>query len=122
MDDSRDPTYVSTLLARVHDLGIRERCKFLGLIPKIDQIQLVKLATAVVQPTLFEGGPGGGTIYDAVSLGRPTIVSDLPANREIEEHVTCFFDPASPKQLLNAILRLRVEALALPSPRADALR
>jgi glycosyltransferase involved in cell wall biosynthesis len=120
MDDYRHSTYVSTLLEQVRELGIAEHCRFLGLIPKIDQIQLMKLAVAVVQPTLFEGGPGGGAIFDAISLGRPTIVSELPVNREIEEYVSCYFDPASPRQLLDGIVKV-----AASSPRpvgADALR
>jgi glycosyltransferase involved in cell wall biosynthesis len=121
MDDYRNPAYVPTLLSRVRDLGIGEYCKFLGLIPKIEQIQLIKFATAVVQPTLFEGGPGGGAIFDAISLGRPTIVSNLPVNREIEEYVSSYFDPVSPQQLLDGLLKLEVSA-APASPNPDALR
>lgn len=34
---------------------------FLGKIPQIEQIAIVMRAVAVVQPTLFEGGPGGSS-------------------------------------------------------------
>jgi glycosyltransferase involved in cell wall biosynthesis len=45
----------------------------------------------VLQPTLFEGGPGGGAVYDAVSLGVPAILSDIPVNREIENEPNLFY-------------------------------
>lgn len=40
-------------------------------------------AVAVLQPTLFEGGSGGGAIYDAVSLNVSDIVSDIEISKEI---------------------------------------
>jgi len=120
MDEYRDPAYVPSLLARVEELGVAPYCRFLGLIPKIDQIQLMRLAVAVVQPTLFEGAPGGGAIWDAISLGRPTVVSDISVNREIEEYVTAFFDPWSPEQLLDVLVRLDTAAPSWID--ADALR
>jgi glycosyltransferase involved in cell wall biosynthesis len=60
-------------------------------IPKIVQIGIMKKSLALVQPTLFEGGPGGGAVYDAVSLGVPAIVSDIPVNREIEMEDNLFY-------------------------------
>jgi glycosyltransferase involved in cell wall biosynthesis len=44
----------------------------------------MRRAVAVIQPTWFEGGPGGGAVYDAVSTGTPAILSDIPVNREVE--------------------------------------
>jgi len=80
-----------TLMAKVKAWGLEPRVRSLGLIPKRDQIEIMKNARAVVQPTLFEGGPGGGAVYDAVSLGVPVIVSDIPVNLEVEaEHLTFF--------------------------------
>ena len=71
----------------------------LGFIPKPDQIRLMREAVAVVQPTLFEGGPGGGSIYNAIALGRPVIVSDLPVNREIESSGDSLFRPSRSRGL-----------------------
>ena len=76
------------------DLALTEHVVILGHIPKMDQISLLKRSIPVIQPTLFEGGPGGGSSYDAISLGQPLIVSDIPVNREIDEHeAVCFFKP-----------------------------
>ena len=51
----------------------------------------MKGSLAVVQTTLFEGGPGGGSVWDAISLGKPSIVSDISTNLEIENEPTVTF-------------------------------
>jgi glycosyltransferase involved in cell wall biosynthesis len=89
--DSRNPDYFPGLLLRLKVWGLQRRVHILGLIPKRDQIELMKHASAVVQPTLFEGGPGGGAVYTASSLGVPAIVSDIPVNREVEGDNVTFF-------------------------------
>lgn len=81
--DSRDPNYFNKILNLVTTLGLWEKVSFLGHIPKTDQVNLIKNSIAVIQPTLFEGGPGGGAVYNAVALGVPAILSDLPVNLEI---------------------------------------
>ena len=63
----------------------------------------MKESIAVIQPTLFEGGPGGGSIYDAISLGVPAIISDIPVNREIDSELLRFFPVGSFKELSIAM-------------------
>ncbi|MCW1843783.1 glycosyltransferase [Prosthecomicrobium hirschii] len=89
--DGRDPSYFPRLIKYLKENNIEDRVKILGLIPKRDQVELMKGSVAVVQPTAFEGGPGGGSVYDAVALGVPTIVSDIPINREIESWIDTYF-------------------------------
>jgi len=82
--DYRQPEYFPMLQRRISELGLDRRTRILGRIPKHDQIQIMRRAVAVIQPTLFEGGPGGGAVYDAVSTGTPAILSDIGVNREVE--------------------------------------
>lgn len=82
--DTRHPDYFSNLKKAVYQLGLTDRIHFLGHIPKKDQIDIMCGSIAVLQPTLFEGGPGGGAVYDAVAMGVPAIISDIPVNREIK--------------------------------------
>jgi len=89
--DFRVPEYFANLLDLAKELGIKDDLKILGHIPKIDQIALLKSSIAVIQPTLFEGGPGGGASYDAISLGKPLIISDIEVNREIDKDERVFF-------------------------------
>lgn len=90
-NDYRDPNYFGKLEAEAARLGLRARLRFLGHIPKRDQIELLKHAVALVQPTLFEGGPGGGSTYEAVALGKRVLLSDLPVNLEIDGGEVRFF-------------------------------
>jgi glycosyltransferase involved in cell wall biosynthesis len=83
-DDYRHPEYFEGLMNLLSELAITDRIRILGHIPKRDQIEIMKNAIAVVQPTLFEGGPGGGSVYDAISLGVPAIISDIEINRELD--------------------------------------
>ena len=104
--DVRFPGYFEQLREQVRQLGIEDRVHFLGHIPKIDQIHVVRGARAVIQPTLFEGGPGGGAVYDAVALGVPAIASDIPVNREIVESGVTFFTAGSAEKLAERMADL----------------
>jgi len=89
--DYRRPRYFEDLMSEVRSLGIEERVRCLGFIPKANQMALMRGAVAVVQPTLFEGGPGGGSVWEAVGLGVPALVSDIDVNREIKDAGVNFF-------------------------------
>jgi glycosyltransferase involved in cell wall biosynthesis len=67
----------------------------------------MKNACAVIQPTRFEGGPGGGAVYDAVSLDVPAIVSDIPVNREVDTAAIEFF-PAGDAVALAGKMKTRL--------------
>lgn len=102
-EDYRNPNYLNELNELNNKLGVSETVHFLGYIPKIDQISLMKECIAVIQPTLYEGSPGGGEIEDAVSLGKRSIVSDIPVNLEIHEDTVTFFRSGSVTDLKNAM-------------------
>jgi glycosyltransferase involved in cell wall biosynthesis len=117
--DSRSPAYFPSLQEELRRLGIADRVQILGLIPKRDQIELLKQAVALVQPTLFEGGPGGGAAYDAVGLDVPVILSDIAVNREVDCGKVTLFPAGDAEALaekMRAALRAkptRLEAAAL---------
>lgn len=105
-EDYRDPAYFPSLIKTLADAGMTGRVHVLGMIPKTEQIALLKGARALVQPTLFEGGPGGGAVFDALALGVPCIVSDIEVNRELDEPGVSFFrarDVDSLAQVLTAV-------------------
>jgi glycosyltransferase involved in cell wall biosynthesis len=103
--DHRFPNYFNSLKSLINDLKLTEDVKIVGHIPKLDQISLLKGSVAVIQPTLFEGGPGGGAAYDAIALGKPLIVSDIPVNLEIEKSERVFFFKTRSKSDLASILK-----------------
>ncbi len=95
----RFPEYVSGLHEEIADHGLKNSIIFLGYVSKLDQIQIMKKCIAVIQPTLFEGGPGGGAIYDSVALGIPSIVSDIEVNKEIDDDSVHLFHVGDPGDL-----------------------
>lgn len=103
--DYRNPDYFSNLMQLAEKLGIKHRLIILGLIPKVEQIRLVRSAVAMVQPSLFEGGPGGGSVFDAISLGVPCIVSDVQVNLELNEPGVAFFRARDPASLADEIMK-----------------
>lgn len=104
MEDYRHPDHIKNLQHEIEELSIVDRVHFLGHIPKKDQIAIMKQSLAVLQPTLFEGGPGGGSVYDAISLGIPAILTDIPVNMEIKNEKNLFyFEAGSASDLASKI-------------------
>lgn len=104
--DYRNPNHFSGLMELGEQLGITHRLLVLGLIPKDEQIRLVRSAIAMVQPSLFEGGPGGGAVFDAISLGVPCIVSDIPVNCELNESSVVFFEAGDFSSLAKKMFKV----------------
>lgn len=118
--DFRNPDHFPALCRAAQELGISERVRILGLIPKQDQIALLRGALAVVQPTRFEGGPGGGSVFDAVALGVPAIASNIAVNVEIDEPTVTFFEAGDAGALADRLAeRLRIGHV--PPPPATRL-
>jgi glycosyltransferase involved in cell wall biosynthesis len=116
MHDWRFPQYGDEIRCLIADLGLETAVHLLGHIPKIDQIALVQGSIGVLQPTLFEGGPGGGATNDAVALGVPVLLSDIPINREIVDPCCRFFPP----QDHAALASLMAQVAAKPPSRPPA--
>lgn len=120
LKDHRHPEYFNKLLSRVEELGLKQQFIVLGMIPRIDQIQLMRTCLSVIQPSLFEGW--SSVIEDARVLGKPVIASDFPVHIEQNLLGCQFFERGNAEALANqiskAILLLKnginkeVEALA----------
>lgn len=115
--DYRRPSYFAELRHLLDDLGIADRVAVTGILPKSEQIALLRNCVALLQPTRCEGGPGGGAVYDAVSLGVRSLVSDIPINRELAAERTVTFFPVGDAEALAARMS---EALATPSTPPEA--
>ncbi|HXW71402.1 MAG TPA: glycosyltransferase [Methylocella sp.] len=109
LNDYRAPEHMPSLIAEIDELGIAVRVKLLGMIAKAEQMRLVRNSLALIQPTLFEGGPGGGAVYDAVALGVPALVSDIEVNREVDCGDVRFFEAGNPEALAQTMRDLLSE-------------
>ncbi len=104
LNDYREPNLIDRILARIHQGGLHEKARFLGLIPKRDQIQLVRASCGVVQPSLFEGW--NTLVEEAHALGKSIGLSDLAVHREQNPPGSLFFDPKSPAEIANVLVSL----------------
>ena len=123
ISDCRHPEYADLVRRFIGSSGLEKRVRLLGYIPKREQVEVMKGAIAVIQPTLFEGGPGGGSVYDAVSLGVPVILSDIKVNREVEGKNVWWFEAGSPADLakkMEDVIAAEPERPTVDSLKRDA--
>lgn len=78
--DYRAPAYFDMLLDEVNRLGLIDNFLILGLIPRQDQLQLLRRSLFVVQPSLFEGL--SLIVHECKALGKQIILSDLDVHLE----------------------------------------
>ena len=102
--DNRFPDYFDQLQNLIADLNLQDKILILGYIPKEDQLEILKNCIAAIQPTLFEGGPGGGAVYESVAYGVPSIVSDIDVNKELDDETVTFFKTGSPNDLADKMV------------------
>lgn len=113
--DFRDPAHFSRLQALIDELGLRARVRILGMIPKPDQIALLRGAALLLQPTLYEGGPGGGASYEAGGLGVPALLSDIPVNLEAAIDTVRYFRAGDAAHCAEQLRGMLSEERARPS-------
>ena len=70
--------------------NLNSKIHFLGFIPREELLSLWKKARLYVNPSLYEGF--GMTSVEAVLLGVPTLLSNLPVNREVTQDLCYYFD------------------------------
>lgn len=101
--DPRLPKYADEIHARIHELGIHDQVFLLGAIDRLDQINLLKQAGAVIQPSRFEGW--NTTIEEARALGRHVIASKIPVHNEQSWPGMRQFDLDDASSLADAMMR-----------------
>jgi len=106
MEDYRNPLYIKNLQILIESIGQKDKIHFVGLVPKLEQINIMINSIAVIQPTLFEGGPGGGSIYESIAYGVRNIISDIAINLEIEDSLTTFFKASDENDLAHQMCKL----------------
>ncbi|MBD1916316.1 MULTISPECIES: glycosyltransferase [Cyanophyceae] len=117
--DYRQPAYSDTILQTIHKWGLAQQVFLLGLIPKIDQVQLMRRALAVIQPSLFEGW--STLVEDARCLGKHLILSDLPVNKEQNPPHSIFFKRDSAEHLTTFLAEHWEHLMPGPNPENEAM-
>ena len=91
MDDHRDKEHIEKLKMLVATNNLNDNFRFVGFIPKKDQIELMKHSLGVIQPSQYEGDCSGQVI-DAIAVGQRAIVSDIDVCKEVSyiKNITYF--------------------------------
>lgn len=100
--DYRNSHYINEILKKIHQLGVHEQIRFLGIIPRLHQINLVRNSLAVIQPSKFEGW--NTSVEEAKLLGKQLILSNINVHLEQNPPDALFFDTNSADSLSKQIL------------------
>ncbi|MBF4465671.1 glycosyltransferase family 1 protein [Flavobacterium sp. LC2016-12] len=101
MEDYRNPNYIEILKNEIIENKIEGNAILLGVIPRKDQLCLIKNAKAIIQPSLFEGW--STVIEDAKSLQVPVIASEIAVHKEQLEENGTYFDPKNADELATIL-------------------
>ena len=104
LDDYRDPSYFDSILQLIHQSGLKKQVYILGLVPRFDQIQIMRAAIAVLQPSLFEGW--STVVEDARALGKKIVLSDIDVHLEQKPDHGTYFRATDVDDLAEKISRL----------------
>ena len=99
--DNRHPDFFRKLVAEIKDLGIEDQVRILGVIPRTEQVCLIRAAKAVLQPSRFEGW--STVVEDARALSKPVIASDFPVHLEQNVPGSSFFRMSDSDDCARAI-------------------
>jgi len=107
--DYRDIHYTQFLKDLLAELKIEDKVVLTGYVSKAEQKAMMKNAIALVQPTLFEGGPGGGSVYEAIGMGVKVVLSDIEINKEIDCGSILFFKQGNPADLAQKMEEIQFQ-------------
>jgi glycosyltransferase involved in cell wall biosynthesis len=90
-EDYRHPQYFASLMSHAKDLAVLNNFRPLGLVPAHDLAALMRYATAIINPSFFEGW--STTVEESKSLGKRILLSDISVHREQNPPLAHFFSP-----------------------------
>lgn len=99
--DYRFPEYGQKLTSCLKAPDLKDTIIHAGLLPRAEQIQLIRQAAAVIQPSYFEGW--SMLVEDARALGKHILLSDIPVHREQAYNNSTYFNPHSTSEITQAI-------------------
>lgn len=100
-EDYRKPEHFGQLKQFMGQHNLAGNVFLPGLLERLDQIQLMRAAVAIIQPSFFEGW--SSLVEDCRTLGKRLYVSDIPSHREQTPPNAQFFDPNNAAQLAELI-------------------
>ncbi|MBP2655276.1 MAG: glycosyl transferase group 1 [Firmicutes bacterium] len=114
-DDYRAPAYFTYLQNEITRMKLDDSITVLGLIPRSDQLQLLRRCMFVVQPSLFEGL--SLIVQECRAFGKPLLLSDLDIHKEYQYGT--LFNRLSPEDLAARMVNLLSDCCPGPDTAAE---
>jgi glycosyltransferase involved in cell wall biosynthesis len=103
-EDYRDKTFYPKIEKLIKEYKVERNVKILGLIPREEQLSLLKSSVAIIQPSFFEGW--NTSVEDAKTLQKQVICSDIEVHKEQMGDKAYYFNPENDSQLADILMRL----------------
>lgn len=84
--------------------GVEGKVKFLGRVPTEDLPALFSGAGAYVNTSFEEGF--GLPLLESMACGTPSVVSDIPAHKEVGENIPIYVDPNNIENIKDGIFKV----------------
>jgi glycosyltransferase involved in cell wall biosynthesis len=108
-----------SLFDKIKALGLQDTVHVLGYLPYDKLPSIYNLARIMVFPSLFEGF--GMPVLEAMACGCPVVCSNVTSIPEVGGTAVHYFDPASPEQIADSIMKLWHDDDALFNMRANGI-
>jgi glycosyltransferase involved in cell wall biosynthesis len=102
--DAREPEYFDTIMRQVVERGLEKNFRYLGMVPLPHVYALLRAATALINPSRFEGW--STTVEEAKSFGVPMILSNIDVHREQTDGKASYFGINDPSSLADHLANL----------------
>ena len=103
-DYNQDPK-VETI---IKEFSLGKEVIFTGFVEEKEKTALFKLARFFCSPALYEGF--NIPLLEALRMGTPAIVSDIPPHHEVADDAAMYFSPQNVEELKNKIIELEKNA------------
>jgi glycosyltransferase involved in cell wall biosynthesis len=100
--EAREPDYFDSIMREVRLRGLEKNFRYLGMIPLPHVYALLRVTTALINPSRFEGW--STTVEEAKSFGVPMILSDIDVHREQAVGAARYFGIDDPAALADHLL------------------
>lgn len=97
LSDHRNESHVDDFLSSIQILDLSQNVRLLGLVPKHDQLNLLRASLAVIQPSLFEGW--STVLEESHALGKRILASEIPPHLEQNPPNSVFFQANDASEL-----------------------
>jgi len=101
LDDYRNPEYIDEIKKLLNLDILSNRVFVLGLLPRNEQLIVMKSSEFIIQPSLCEGW--GTVVEDAKVLDKTILLSDITIHREQMNEKCILFNPHNANELFELI-------------------